>query len=131
MSAASETVAFLLKEIPPQRRWRHAYTPPAAPLLTVSMSPGGAQRRLRAIINMLEPCQGRVHDLCDPVVHARVAIDAKVMKNPGDLEHSAKLYRAICDLDLAATLPQLSEDAELLAAAVEELRRLSGWSAED
>jgi hypothetical protein len=131
MSAARETVAFLLREIPPKKRWRHAYVPPLAPAHAVTLSPGAAQRRLLKIHKMLAPCEGLMPLLADPVMHARMAISAKAEKRPGELQYSAKLFRAIDDLELARTLPQLAAHVDLLEAVIDELRELTGWKPED
>jgi hypothetical protein len=61
MSAASDTAAFLLAEIPAKRRWRHAFEFPGAPVHAIELMPAEAQRRLQAIHAMLTPCVGKLN----------------------------------------------------------------------
>lgn len=68
----------------------------------------------------------------DPVEVSAREVRAKLHKNPGDLWHSSKLFRAIDNIESTAYLmPAYATKRHQLAQIVAELRRLSGWTSAD
>lgn len=68
----------------------------------------------------------------DPVTRAAFEVQAKMVQRPTELWRSAKLFRAIDDIESAALhMPQHRKNAAELADISQELRRITGWTAAD
>ena len=122
-------VAFLLAHDPTCDD--RAFMPPKAPVHAVALSEVQAKHRLRTIARTLDDIGHPGEYGVGPVWAAWEAVQAKAFSRPADLIGSAKLYRAICDLELAASLPAYAGRLEVIEAVIDELRRLSGWRVND
>jgi hypothetical protein len=68
----------------------------------------------------------------DPVARAAFEVQAKMAKRPTDLWRSAKLYRAIDDIESTALhMQKHRKNAAELADISQELRSITGWTAAD
>lgn len=120
----------MAKQDPTQSRPKPYRKAPPKSLPTKDEASATLKRIFRRLID-LSPGQSDLLVL-DPVARAAVEVMNKLVTSPDDLWRSAKLYRAIDDIESAALhMPQHRSNAIELADLSQELRGLTGWTAAD